>query len=142
MIRRLTFSILAGNRLSEAEIEALWQIRTSYLTLTKTAAEDLAYFRDFITIENGLVIPFRDTAGTLQGFFTSVALPMEFEGRRGLVSCGCCGAASPKESRLGDSVGIAALFTVSCTDVTDASPREMLTRMDGMLAASTARFSA
>lgn len=83
--RPLSFRYYDGPDIPEALLRELWELRVSLLTLTKSPEEDWAYFRKFATRDDGALLAFLDPAHRARGFFTMTYLPMEHDGRRGLL---------------------------------------------------------
>ncbi len=83
--RRLTFRFLEGDALTDEVVRELWELRLTYLTLSKSREEDWAFFRAFLSRDDASAFVFRDPDGVVQGFFTIALLPMEIDGTRGLL---------------------------------------------------------
>lgn len=81
----LHITITDGPNLTTALIDELWRLRVSLLTLTKDPDADRAFFGGFISRDDSLVASFADRDGAVQGFFSITFLPVEPEGRRGLL---------------------------------------------------------
>lgn len=85
MAKPLSIRLSDGPTLSPELIRELWALRRRYITLSKSEEADKAYFSEFISADNSLVASFHAPDGTLGGFFTIAQIPVEHEGRKGLL---------------------------------------------------------
>lgn len=85
MAKPLSIRLTDGPELTADLVSELWSLRRRYITLSKSEADDQAYFSQFIGADNSIVASFHAPDGRLGGFFTIAQLPVDYAGRRGLL---------------------------------------------------------
>lgn len=83
--RRLHFRYLDGPSISEELLREIWALRVEMLALNTSPEDDWRYFSAFVRRDDTAVLAFFDTNSAVQGFFTVSYLPVEHDGRKGLL---------------------------------------------------------
>lgn len=83
--RSLTIVFHDGPDIPDEVLREAWELRLEMLTLTTTPEEDWASFSGVVRGEDRCLFSFVDREGRIQGFFSYAYLPVDHDGRRGVL---------------------------------------------------------